>query len=393
MASPGRAQKLLKGFRQIKPRVGVPFLDLKVQFKSIKDEVAVAVDRVMSSQQFILGPEVEAFEESMAAFTGTRYGIGCASGSDALLLSLLTLGIGPGDEVITTPFTFVATASAIARTGATPVFVDIQPETYNLDPAMIPFAVTANTRAIIAVHLFGAPADLSSILSMANVKNLAVIEDAAQAIGAQYYGSPVGGVGACGCFSFFPSKNLGGAGDGGMITTDDPEVAERLRLLRSHGSERKYYYEALGTNSRLDALQAAILRVKLAHLDEWTRMRRRKAEHYRLLFAKFGLGELVKLPVSPRGCFHVYNQFVIECPERDRLQEFLRENGIPTEIYYPQPLHLQKAFEYLGYQAGQFPVAEEASQKVLALPIYPELSEVDQTAVVLAIQDFYNGIR
>jgi dTDP-4-amino-4,6-dideoxygalactose transaminase len=368
------------------------FLDLKAQFAAIRNEVMQAVERVLDSQQFVLGAEVERFENSMAALTGVRHAVGCASGSDALLLSLLALGIGPGDEVITTPFTFVATAGSVARVGAKPVFVDIQPETFNIDPAQIRAAVNERTRAIIPVHLFGLPAELEPILQIAKEYRLAVVEDSAQAIAARYHGAPVGSLGTVGCFSFFPSKNLGGCGDGGLVVTSDSALATRLRLLRVHGSSRKYHYEILGINSRLDALQAAILSVKIRYLEEWTRGRQHLADRYSSLFTEHGLDNLIKLPSTPAGCLHVYNQFVIECPERDRLRQFLRESGIPTEIYYPQPLHLQPAFAYLGYQRGQFPVAESASRKALALPIYPELSEENQAAVVCAIRDFYNGL-
>jgi dTDP-4-amino-4,6-dideoxygalactose transaminase len=367
------------------------FLDLKAQFAAIRDEVMEAVERVLDSQQFVLGAEVERFENSMAALTGVRHAVGCASGSDALLLSLLALGIGPGDEVITTPFTFVATAGSVARVGAKPVFVDIQPETFNIDPAQIRGAINERTRAIIPVHLFGLPAALDPILQIAKEYRLSVIEDSAQAIAAGYHDAPVGSLGTTGCFSFFPSKNLGGGGDGGLVVTNDSALATRLRLLRVHGSSRKYHYEILGINSRLDALQAAILSVKIGHLEEWTRGRQHLAIRYRSLFAAHGLDN-IKLPSTPAGSMHVYNQFVIECPERDQLRQFLRESGIPTEIYYPQPLHLQPAFAYLGYQFGQLPQAEAACRKVLALPIYPELSEENQIAVVSAIQSFYRRV-
>lgn len=366
-----------------------PFLDLKAQFAAIREEVMRAVARVMESQQFILGQEVQSFEQEMAGLAGTSAAVGCASGSDALLLSLLALGVGPGDEVITTPFTFVATAGAVARVGAKPVFVDIQADTFNINPKLIPPVINERTRAIIPVHLFGLPADLDAILRTAEEHKLAVIEDAAQAIGARYDGRAVGSLGTFGCFSFFPSKNLGGAGDGGLVTTSHPELAQRMRLLRVHGSRQKYHYEILGTNSRLDALQAAILRVKLAHLEDWTRARRCNAERYRKLFAEHGLEKQVNLPASPSARLHVYNQFVIRCPGRDSLREFLRQHGIPTDIYYPEPLHLQPAFAYLGYQAGELPQAEAASKEALALPIYPELTEEHQTAVVRAIAEFY----
>ncbi|MGH9404451.1 MAG: DegT/DnrJ/EryC1/StrS family aminotransferase [Terriglobia bacterium] len=348
-----------------------------------------AVGRVMSSQHFILGEEVRAFEEEIAKLTRAQAAVGCASGSDALMLALMALGIGAGDEVVTTPFTFVATAGAIARLGAKPVFVDIDPVTFNIEPSKIEAAITPSTRAIMPVHLFGLSADVDSIAEIAKARRCAVIEDAAQAIGATYHEAPVGGLGTAGCFSFFPSKNLGGAGDGGLVTTNDPDLADRLRLIRAHGAKRKYYSEVLGINSRLDALQAAILRVKLAHLERWTAARQRNAERYRALFDEAGLEQRVGLPETSAGCRHVYNQFTIRVPERDRLKEYLDRHGIPTEIYYPAPLHLQPAFAYLGYAPGAFPEAESASREVLSLPIYPELGDERQLAVVEAIRDFY----
>jgi dTDP-4-amino-4,6-dideoxygalactose transaminase len=376
---------------QNNPSYLFPFLDLRAQFATIKDEVMQAVSRVMDSQHFILGPEVQALENGIATFLGSRFAIGCASGSDALMLALLALKVGPGDEVITTPFTFVATAGAVARVGAKPVFVDIEPGTFNIDPNFIKPAITERTRAIIPVHLFGLAAELDPILKLAGEYRLAVIEDAAQAIGARYKGTPVGTLGTMGCFSFFPSKNLGGAGDGGLVTTNDPELANSLRIMRVHGSRKKYYYEVLGTNSRLDALQAAILRVKLGHLDTWARARQRNAERYRALCCERGLEKFIKLPSIPVDRYHVYNQFTTRCSQRDGLQEFLRGRGIPTEIYYPHPLHLQPAFSYLGYHAGQFPQSEAASQEALSLPIYPELREEQQAQVVRAIAEFYGA--
>ncbi len=365
-----------------------PFLDLQAQFAHVRGEVIAAVTNILESQQFILGPEVEALEDEVAQLVACRFAVSCASGSDALLLALMALGIKSGDEVITTPFTFVATAGSIARLGARPVFVDIDHETYNLDVRGLEGAITRRTKAIIPVHLFGLSADMHPILEIARSYGLVVIEDAAQAIGAQYRGKPVGGLGALGCFSFFPSKNLGGAGDGGLVTTNDPALADRLRLLRVHGSRRKYEYEILGMNSRLDGLQAAILRVKLRHLEEWTAARRRNADRYRTLFATCGCDGRVVLPSVPSGREHVYNQFVIRSQHRDELREHLRRAGIPTEVYYPFPLHLQRAFAYFGYKQGDFPEAESACQKVLALPIFPELTEGQQQAVVGAVADF-----
>jgi dTDP-4-amino-4,6-dideoxygalactose transaminase len=368
-----------------------PFLDLEAQFNSIRDEIMPAVIGVMESQQFIMGREVSEFEREVAALIGASAAVSCASGSDALLLSLMALEIGPGDEVITTPFTFVATAASVARVGAKPVFVDIEPLTYNLDPRRIQSAINERTRAIIPVHLFGFAADLDLILKVSRQHRLAVIEDAAQAIGARYHGAPLGTWGTFGCFSFYPSKNLGGAGDGGLITTNDASLADRIRVLRLHGSRRKYQYESLGINSRLDALQAAILRVKLTHLGDWTKGRQEKAQRYGALLAENGLERRIQLPSASRERVDVYNQFVIRCPDRDQLREFLRERGIPTEIYYPTPLHLQPAFAYLKYQPGQFPEAEAASREVLALPLYPELKDEHQVAIVQAIAEFFKS--
>jgi dTDP-4-amino-4,6-dideoxygalactose transaminase len=369
----------------------IPYLDLKAQFEGIRDEVIQAVSRVLESQKFILGSEVQGFENEVVEMVGVGAAVGCASGSDALMLALMALGVRAGDEVIVPPFTFVATAGSVARLGAKPVFVDILPDTFNIDPSQVQSAITDRTRAIIPVHLFGLPAELDSLLKVAEAKGVAVIEDAAQAIGACYRGKQVGSLGHFGCFSFFPSKNLGGAGDGGLITTNSAEMAERLRVLRAHGARHKYSYELLGMNSRLDALQAAILRVKLRHLGDWTEGRRRNADRYRTFFAQMGLGECVKLPVAPPHCFHVYNQFTIRVRERDRLREFLSSRGIPTEVYYPSPLHLQRAFEYLGCRAGQCPEAEAACREVVSLPIYPELNEEQQKTVVGAIADFYGA--
>jgi len=366
------------------------FLDLKAQFASIREEVMAAVTRVMESQHFILGPEVAHFEEEIATKLGARHAVGCASGTDALILALLAAGIGPGDEVITTPFSFVATAGSIAHIGAKPVFVDIDPVTFNIDPHKIEAAITPKTKAIMPVHLFGLPADLDPVLAIAQAKNLLVIEDAAQAIGSQYRGRLIGTIGDFGCFSFFPSKNLGAAGDGGLITTNDSAMAERLKMLRVHGSKQKYLHELLGTNSRLDALQAAVLRVKLRHLDAWEAGRQNRAKRYLLLFEKRGLTRYVAAPQTPSGGFHhVFNQFTIRAQRRDELKGFLRERGIPSEIYYPLCLHLQKAFAYLGYHAGQMPVAEKASEEVLSLPVFPELTDANQDLIVEAIENFY----
>lgn len=373
------------------PGRNLSFLDLKAQFAEIRDEVLDAVTRVLESQRFILGPEVEALEREVADYVGTEFAIACASGSDALLLALMAIGVEAEDEVITSPFTFGATAGSIARLKARPVFVDIHPDTFNLDEQRLEAAITSRTRAIMPVHLFGLPANMDAILEIAGKYHLAVIEDAAQAIGARWNGRGVGSLGTFGCFSFFPSKNLGGAGDGGMITTNDPQLTQRLRVLRVHGTRKKYQYESLGMNSRLDALQAAILRVKLQHLDNWTSARRRNAERYRELFAEHGLMQHLVLPSSPENCFHVYNQYSIRASRRDALQRYLHDHGVPTEVYYPSPLHVEQAFAYLGYSAGEFSHAEVACREALSLPIYPELTLDQQRAVVAAISRFYQG--
>jgi dTDP-4-amino-4,6-dideoxygalactose transaminase len=365
-----------------------PFLDLKAQFATIRDEVMAAVNRVMESQHFIMGPEVNALEEEIKAQVGCQYVLGCASGSDALLLALMALGIGPGDEVITVPFTFVATAGSIARLHAKPVFVDIDSATFNMDPAKLEAAITPRTKAIMPVHLFGLSADLDPILEISTRHGIAVIEDAAQAIGAKYKGKPVGSMGTFGCYSFFPSKNLGGAGDGGLITTDDPALAAKLKLLREHGSRTRYDYEILGMNSRLDALQAAILRIKLKYLDGWISGRQRNADRYRQLIQERGLSKHVQVPACPSYATHVYNQFTIRVRQRDQLKTHLAQQGIPSEIYYPHPLHLQPAFANLGYRPGSMPESEAACREVLSLPIYPELADQQLQIVVKAIAEW-----
>jgi dTDP-4-amino-4,6-dideoxygalactose transaminase len=371
----------------VKPQF--PFLDLKAQYETIRCEVLAAVESVMESQHFILGPEVDRLEQEIAAFTGAHFAIACASGSDALLLSLMALGVGSDDEVITTPFTFGATAGAIARLGARPVFVDIETNGFNLDAEALEQAVTPKTKAIIPVHLFGLVAEMDRVVAAAAQCGAAVIEDAAQSLGASYKGRQAGTLGAAGCFSFFPSKNLGGCGDGGLITTDRADLARLLRALRVHGATQKYQYQMLGINSRLDALQAAILRVKLPHLARWTDARRQNARQYVRLFQEYDLLEMVQLPVEAEDRTHVYNQFSIRAKKRDALRQHLQSRGVPTEIYYPGPLHLQPAYMYLGYREGNFPNAEAACREVLALPIYPELSTDQLETVVSAIADFY----
>jgi dTDP-4-amino-4,6-dideoxygalactose transaminase len=368
------------------------FLDLKAQFATIREEVMSAITRVMESQHFILGPEVKHLEDEIAEKLGATHAIACASGTDALILALMAAQIGPGDEVITTPFSFIATAGSIAMVGAKPVFVDIDPLTYNIDPALIAASITPNTRAIMPVHLFGLPADMSPIVNIARDHNLLIIEDAAQAIGARYHGQSAGTIGDFGCFSFFPSKNLGAAGDGGLITTNDSAKAECLRMLRVHGSKKKYFHDILGTNSRLDALQAAILRVKLPHLDSWAAGRRHRADRYRQLFAASKLDPVITYPSAPPDHFqHVYNQFTIRSLFRDQLKDSLRQTGIPSEVYYPLCLHLQPAFAHLGYALGAFPMAETASQQALSLPVFPELSDEQQDLVVKAIAAFHGA--
>ncbi|HYK49198.1 MAG TPA: DegT/DnrJ/EryC1/StrS family aminotransferase [Terriglobales bacterium] len=372
------------------PKLLFPFLDLKAEYATMKSEIQTAIEQVLEGQQFIMGPQVRELEAEVAAFIGCDFAVSCASGSDALLLALMALEVDSGDEIITTPFTFVATAGSVARLKAKPVFVDIDPETYNLDAKALDSAITSRTRAIMPVHLFGLSADMGRITEVARAHHLPVIEDAAQSIGAKFQGRFVGNIGAFGCFSFFPSKNLGGAGDGGLITTNDPGFADRLSVLRDHGSRKKYQYDMLGMNSRLDTLQAAILVVKLKHLEAVTKARQRNAERYRKLFKQAGL-EQTALPVQPEGLEHVYNQFVIRTPKRDQLREHLRNFGIPTEIYYPSPLHVQPAFSGLGYMQGAFPHAEEASRRVLALPVFPQMTEEQQETVVEAIADFFAG--
>jgi dTDP-4-amino-4,6-dideoxygalactose transaminase len=370
--------------------IGVPALNLKAQYQSIRHEIEPVIRQLLESQMFVLGPEVTGLETEVADYCGAAHGLGCASGSDALLLPLLALEIGPGDEVITTPYTFFATAGSIWRTGARPVFVDIEPATYNLDPNLIESAITPRTKAVIPVHLFGQTAEMGQIREIAGRHGLAILEDAAQAIGAAHHGARAGILGDIAAFSFYPSKNLGGFGDGGMITTDDPQLARRMARLRVHGMEPKYHHHEVGYNSRLDALQAAVLRVKLRHLGTWTTLRREVADRYRGLFEGLGLIDLIGLPVERPGNFHVYNQYVIRVPGtlRDPMRDFLTSRKIGTEIYYPIPLHLQVCFETLGYKPGDFPHSEAAARETIALPIYPELTDAEQRYVVGSIHQF-----
>jgi dTDP-4-amino-4,6-dideoxygalactose transaminase len=374
-----------------KAKASISFFDLQAQFAKIRIEILQAVESVLESQHFILGQPVELFEQEAAAYVEVPFAVGCASGTDALYLALCAQGIGPGDEVITTPFTFVATGGSIARTGAKPVFVDIIPETFNINPALIEQAVTANTRAIIPVHLFGLSADMDPIQAIAKTHSLAVIEDAAQAIGSTYHGKKIGSIGDFGCFSFFPSKNLGCAGDGGMVTTQNKAMTDRLNLLRAHGTRKKYHSEIIGINSRLDALQAAILRVKIKYLDSWTKGRQERASLYSELFDQYKLSNIIIAPQAPPQFGHVYNQYVIRCDNRDSLRNYLQDQGVPTAVYYPEPLHLQPAFDYLKYTRGSMPESEKACADSLALPVYPELPLEDQERVVQTIADFYTS--
>jgi dTDP-4-amino-4,6-dideoxygalactose transaminase len=368
--------------------MNVPLLDLQAQYAPIRDEVMAAITRVCDSQRFIMGPEVETLERELGDMLGVRRTVAVSSGTDALIVALMALGIGSGDEVVTSTYSFFATAGSVARLGARPVLVDIDPVTYNIDPEAVAGAVTPRTRAIIPVHLYGSSADMDPILAVAQRHRLAVIEDAAQAIGTRYNGRAVGGLGTFGCFSFFPSKNLGAFGDGGLVTTNDDDLARRAALLRNHGAEPKYLHEVIGGNFRLDALQAAVLRVKARHLEGWTTARRRNADRYRQLFAEAGLTGLVTLPTEPPYSHHIYNQFVIRVPRRDALKDHLAACGIGAEIYYPVPFHLQACFGYLGYREGQFPRAEAAARETLALPIYGELTLEQQHRVVECIGAF-----
>jgi dTDP-4-amino-4,6-dideoxygalactose transaminase len=370
-------------------RMKVPLLDLQAQYAGLREELSAAAMRVMDSQQFILGPDVLALEQEVAAYTGAKHAISCASGSDALLLALMALDVKADDEVVTTPFSFFATAAAIARVGARPVFVDINPLDYNIEVSKIEAAITERTRAIMPVHLYGQCAGMSALMEVSERYNIPVIEDAAQAIGAEDGERQAGTMGAIGCFSFYPSKNLGGAGDGGIMTAEDDAIAKRLRLLRVHGSATKYYHSLIGINSRLDSLQAAILRVKLPHLDSWSEARASNAERYNHLFEDAGLTEEIGLPAVRSNARHIFNQYIIRAGERrDALVEHLKQNEIGTDIYYPVPLHLQECFRYLGYKEGDFPEAERAARETIALPIYPELTFEQQSYVVETIREF-----
>jgi dTDP-4-amino-4,6-dideoxygalactose transaminase len=374
----------------------VPLLDLKSQYQAIKEEIMNVTEEIFESQYFILGPQVEALEKEIAGYCFSKYAVGVSSGTDALLISQMAVDIGPQHTVITTPYTFFATAGSISRTGARPIFVDIDPDTYNISPQGLESALATMTspelarlKAVIPVHLYGQCADMDPIIKIAAEYNLFIIEDAAQAIGAEYKGRRAGSIGDFGCFSFFPSKNLGAFGDGGMVTTNSDDFYDKLCILRVHGSHPKYYHKVIGGNFRLDALQAAIVSIKLKYLDNWTKARRENAHKYRELFAVAGLDDLVKLPIE-KANRHIYNQFVISLKEkRDDLRQFLKDAGIGTEIYYPVPMHLQECFSDLNYKKGDFPVAEHAALHTLALPVYPELSDDQQAYVVEKIKTFY----
>ena len=389
----------------------VPLLDLKAQYKTLKKELDEAVIKTAESQYFILGPEVENFENNVAEFLGAKKAIGVSSGTDALLVSLMAIGIKPGDEVIVPTYSFFATAGVVARLNATPVFVDIDPVTFNIDPEKIEEKITDKTKAIIPVHLYGQSADMEPIMEIANQYNLKVVEDGAQALSVQYKdGRSVGTIGDLGCFSFFPSKNLGAYGDGGMVVSMDEELGEKVKLLRMHGSYPKYYHKIVGGNFRLDALQAAVLNVKLPHLNDWSAKRRENAELYTTLFQEAGLSEeegktgfdennKVLLPKavyknqdsgnnSPLLNYHIYNQYIIRVEKRDELREFLKSNDIASEIYYPVPFHRQECFANLGYKDEEFPIANFAAEHSLALPVYPELTKEQIEYVVSKIAEF-----
>ena len=367
----------------------VPLLDLRMQHEALRDELRAATQTVMDSQQFVLGSEVEQLEKEVAAYSRAKHAIGCASGSDALLLSLMALDVKAGDEIITTPFTFFATGGAIARLGARPVFVDIDARTYNLDPSQVEEAVTERTRAIMPVHLYGQCAEMEALLQISHLRSLPIVEDAAQAIGAEDHGRRAGSMGVVGCFSFYPTKNLGGAGDGGMLITDDDTLAERLRRLRVHGGATEYLHKEIGINSRLDALQAVVLRVKLKYLDRWSGERRTKAKRYAELFDQANLKTELVTPFVRPDAIHIFHQYVVRVPKhRDAFIKHLSQNGVGTKIYYPLPLHRQPCFDYLGYKEGEFPEAEAAARETVALPCFPELSNEQQQYVVDTISRF-----
>ena len=362
----------------------VPLLDLKAQYRTIKDDILAAISEVLESQRCIGGPKVDELEKAIAEVCDCKYAVGVSSGTDAILNSLMSLEIGPGDEVITTPFTFFATVGCIVRTGAKPVFVDIDPKTYNINPELIEAAITDKTKAIMPVHLYGQMAEMDPIMDIAGRHNLYVIEDAAQSITSTYKGKKAGSIGTCGAFSFFPSKNLGAIGDGGMVVTNDEEVYHRLFIMRNHGSEPKYYHKFVGGNFRLDPIQAVALLVKLPHLDKWSQARRQNAAYYNEKFK----GTAVQTPYISPDCLTIYNQYVIRVPDRDKLFAHLKEKKIGCEIYYPVPMHVQECFRYLGYKEGDLPESEKAADEVLALPVYPELTAEQKNYIIQTILEF-----
>ncbi len=367
----------------------VPLLDLRGQHQALRPKLLEAIELVIDSQQFVLGSEVEALETEIGKYCTTKFAVGCNSGTDALLLALMVLDLEAGDEVITSPFTFFATAGSIARLGARPRFVDIEPRTYNIDASRVEAAITPRTRAILPVHMYGQCSDMDPLLDISRRHGLPLIEDAAQAIGAEDRGRRAGSMGQMGCFSFYPTKNLGGAGDGGMIVTNEHALAERLRRLRVHGGATEYHHDEVGINSRLDALQAAILRVKLKYLDEWSAARRKKADFYTELFREADLSIEVVPPFIRPEAQHIFHQYVIRAPgHRDEVMKHLSEQGVGSKIYYPVPLHLQKCFADLGYRNGEFPKAERAALETLALPCFPEITEEQQRFVVDVLEEF-----
>ncbi|MCT6923383.1 DegT/DnrJ/EryC1/StrS family aminotransferase [Metasolibacillus sp.] len=366
----------------------IPMLDLSEQYQAIKEDILTELDKVMSSSQFILGNNVKKIEEDIAKLSNTKHGVGVANGSDAIHIALQAAGIGSGDEVITTAFTFFATGGSIIRASATPVFVDIDPLTYNIDPSKVEEAITEKTKAIIAVNLYGHMADIVKLSEIAKKHNLVLIEDAAQAIGAKQNGKSVGELSSAATYSFFPTKNLGAYGDGGMLVTSDDQIAENARVIRVHGSKPKYYHKIMGYNSRLDELQAAVLNVKLPNLGNWTEQRRNHAAYYTVNINE-KLGDVIKTPVELDGYYHVYHQYTIQVENRDELQEFLKEQGISTMVYYPVPLHLQPVFEKLGYVEGDLPITEKAAREVLSLPMFPELKKEQQDYILGKLIEYY----
>lgn len=367
----------------------IPLIDLKAQYERIKDEIKKAIISVLDSQQFVLGEKVIRLEEELSKYIGVKHAIGVASGSDALLLAYMALNLGPGDEIITTPFTFFATAGSAARLGIKVVFADIREDTFNINIDSLQERITPNTKAIVPVHIFGQAVEMNKIVEISQRLGIPVIEDLAQAIGAKFAGRKVGSFGLINCLSFFPSKNLGGYGDGGAVLTDDDSLAELIKMLRVHGSSKRYYHEFVGINSRLDEIQAAVLLVKMRYLDIWNEERRSRAKYYNYLFKETSLEEFVKTPVELEMCYHVYHQYVIKARDRDNLRKYLADRGVYTQVYYPVPLHLQPCFKEWGYKSGYCPVAEKVSEEVLALPMYPELSPEAQEYVVETIANFY----